>query len=44
MGWKDKMTRNLRSATSDKESWNRKIMKWHKSFKEVEKLINPTKK
>ncbi len=44
MDWKTKITRSLRSSTSDKEEWNRKILKWHKSFKEVEKAINRGKK
>lgn len=44
MDLKTKITRSLRSSTSDKEDWNRKILKWHKSFKEVEKTINRGKK
>lgn len=39
MDLKTKITRSLRSATSDKEELNRRILKWHKSFKEVEKTI-----
>lgn len=35
-----KITRSLRSSTSDKESMNRQILKWHKSLKEVEKMLN----
>ena len=37
---KTKITRSLRSSTSDKEAMNRQILKWHKSFKEVEKVLN----
>ena len=33
----------MRSATSNKEGMNRQILKWHKSFKEVEKAVNRTK-
>lgn len=40
MDLKTKITRNLRSSTSDKESMNRKILKWHKSLKEVETMLN----
>ena len=40
MDFKTKITRSLRSSTSDKESMNRKILKWHKSMKEVEKVLN----
>lgn len=30
----------MRSATSDKESLNRQILKWNKGLKEVERIIN----
>lgn len=40
MDFKTKITRSLRSSTSDKESMNRQILKWHKSLKEVEKVLN----
>lgn len=40
MDLKTKMVKSLRSATSDKESMNRQILKLHKSFKEVEKVLN----
>lgn len=41
--WKTKLVNSLRSATSDKEGMNRQILKWHKSFKEVEKTVNRQK-
>ncbi|MCI8866371.1 MAG: hypothetical protein HFG60_14135 [Lachnospiraceae bacterium] len=44
MDFKTKITQNLRSSTSDKEALNRQILKWHKSLKEVEKIINKAKK
>ncbi len=44
MGLKDKITKNLRSSTSDKEALNRQILKWHKCFKEVEKILNKGRK
>lgn len=40
---KTRITRSLRSATSDKEDLNRKILKWRKSFREVERTVNPGK-
>lgn len=40
MDLKTKITRSLRSATSDKEAMNRQILKWHKGLKEVEKVLN----
>lgn len=40
MDWKTKITNNLRSASSDKEALNRKIVKWHKSLKEAERVLN----
>ena len=40
MDLKTKLVNNLRSATSDKEGMNRKILKLHKRFKEVEKVLN----
>ncbi len=43
MDFKTKITQNLRSSTSDKEALNRQILKWHKSLKEVEKIINRKK-
>lgn len=43
MDLKTKLTRSLRSSTSDKEALNRKILKWHKCFKEVEKTLNKGK-
>lgn len=44
MDWKTKISRSLRSSTSDKEAMNQQILKWNKSFKEVEKAINRGKK
>jgi hypothetical protein len=41
--WKTKLVNSMRSATSNKEGMNRQILKWHKSFKEVEKAVNRTK-
>lgn len=40
MDWKAKLIRMLRSATSDKEELNRRILRWNKSFREVEKVLN----
>ena len=40
MGLKTKVTRSMRSATSDKEMLNRQILKWNKGLKEVEQIIN----
>jgi hypothetical protein len=40
---KTKLVNNLRSATSDKESMNRQILKLRKSFKEAEKVLNRSK-
>lgn len=40
MDLKTRIVRSLRSSTSDKEDLNRKILKWHKCFKEVEKVVN----
>ena len=37
---KTKLVNSLRSATSDKEGMNRQLLKLHKSFKEVEKVLN----
>ncbi len=37
--WKTKLVKSMRSATSDKEDLNRRILKWHKSFKEVQKVL-----
>jgi len=44
MDWKTKLTKRLRSSTSDKEAMNRQILKWSKGFREVEKAINRGKK
>lgn len=44
MDWKTKVTKSLRSTTSDKEAMNRQILKWNKGLKEVEKTINRGKK
>ncbi|MGL5434697.1 MAG: hypothetical protein ACRDBO_04750 [Lachnospiraceae bacterium] len=43
MDWKTKVTNSMRSAASDKESLNRQVVKWNKSFKEVEKILNRSK-
>lgn len=43
MDLKTRIVNSLRSATSDKEGMNRQILKWHKSFKEVEKVLNRKK-
>ena len=40
MDLKTKITRSLRSSTSDKEALNRQVLKWHKNLKEVEKTLN----
>ncbi len=40
MDLKTKITRSMRSATSDKEALNRRILKWNKGLKEVEKVIS----
>lgn len=40
MDFKTKVTRRMRSATSDKETLNRQILKWNKGLKEVEKILN----
>ncbi|MDO4268569.1 MAG: hypothetical protein Q4C73_08840 [Eubacteriales bacterium] len=40
MDLKAKLTRSLRSSTSDKEALNRQILKWNRSFKEVEQVLN----
>ena len=40
MDWKPTLTRTMRSATSDKEDLNRRILQWHRRLKEVEKAIN----
>lgn len=37
---KTKLTRKLMSMTSDQVAWNRRILKWRKSFKTVEKTLN----
>lgn len=44
MGMKGKITKSLRSATSDKEDLNRQVLKLHKCFKEVEKELSRGKK
>lgn len=44
MDFKTKITRSLRSSTSDQEELNRKILRWHKCFKEVEKVLNRGRK
>ncbi|WP_154106737.1 MULTISPECIES: hypothetical protein [unclassified Clostridium] len=44
MSIKKKLVRCLRSATCDKEALNRRILKWRKCFKEVEKELNRCKK
>lgn len=44
MGIRCKVTRCLRSATSDKEALNRLLLRWHRCFKEVEKELNRGRK
>ncbi|MDD3253575.1 MAG: hypothetical protein PHV18_13580 [Lachnospiraceae bacterium] len=43
MDWKTRLTCTLRSATSDKEDLNRRILRWNKSFCEVKKILNQGK-
>ena len=40
MDLKTRITRSLRSSTSDKEALNRQVLKWYKNLKEVEKTLN----
>lgn len=40
MALPEKMTRSLLRATSDKTDLNKKVLRLHRSFKEVDKLIN----
>lgn len=40
MDFKTKITRSLRSSTSDKTSMDQQILKLHKNLKEVEKVLN----
>ena len=35
-----KMTRSLLKATCDKTDLNKKVLRLHRSFKEVDKIIN----
>ena len=44
MTLKEKIVQCLRCATCDKEALNRRLLKWHKCFKEVEKELNRCKK
>ena len=44
MTLKEKIVRRLRCATCDKEALNRRLLKWRKCFKEVEKELNRCKK
>ena len=37
MDWKTTLTRTMRSATSDKEDLNRRILQWHRRLKEDRK-------
>ena len=40
MALPEKMTRSLLRATSDKTDLNKKVLRLHRSFKEVDKCIN----
>ncbi|MBS6955225.1 MAG: hypothetical protein KH230_18555 [Enterocloster asparagiformis] len=40
MALPEKMTRSLLRATSDKTDLNKKVLRLHRSFKEVDKIIN----
>jgi len=40
MDWKKKLTHSLQSAASDKDSLNRNVVRWNKSLKEAEKILN----
>lgn len=44
MGLGEQITRKLSSSASDKTELNRQILKWKKSFDEVDKFLNRGKK
>lgn len=44
MGIRDQVTKKLSQATCDKIEWNKRFLRVHKSWKEVEKVIGRKKK
>lgn len=44
MGFGEHITRKLSSSVSDKAELNRLVLKWKRSFDEVEKVLNRGKK
>ena len=40
MALPEKMTRSLLRATSDKTDLNKKVLRIHRTFKDVDKIIN----
>lgn len=44
MGMKDNINKKLLIATSDKTELNKKVLKWRKSFLEVDKILSGSKK
>lgn len=44
MDMKDKITKKLWQATSDKTELNRQVLRWKRSFDEVGKLLEKGKK
>lgn len=44
MDIRSKVTKKLAQATADKTELNRQVLRWKKSFGEVEKVINGQKK
>ena len=44
MGFYEHITRKLSSAVSDKAEQNRLVLRWKRSFEEVEKALNRGRK